>query len=343
MKKLWVNLILSSCAIASFLLIAELALRLSGYGVEYSERMEAYEKYDPETGWSLRADIDKLPTNNFGFRAPKNFPREKTPGVTRVALLGDSGIFGHKLPYESTFGAILEQNPNIETLNFGVSGYGTDQALIRYRRKASKFHSDYVCIGISLCNDVINNYYNQQYGYSKPMFQLVNGEPILTDHPVSYFWHNIDHTLRKTSRLYNTARAAYINSKTHAQIDRFSHNSNDKNYLEALHLTIALLYTFAEEVIRDKAIPIFLILPYKDIYRKNNLNHPFYKAIIKLAREKHIAIIDGVKLIGDISNPGEKAFVDRWHLNKVGSYIIADRLFQMITSPQEQRSRSGDN
>lgn len=66
----------------------------------------------------LRADEEEL-----GRAAP------------RVALLGDSCTFGHRVPEEETFAARLEQLlPGVDTVNLGVPGYSSLQVLRRLPR-----------------------------------------------------------------------------------------------------------------------------------------------------------------------------------------------------------------
>jgi len=70
----------------------------------------------------------RSPRTNISFAARR--PRH------RVALVGDSFTFGMEVPYEDTWGAQLERAlaGDVQVLNFGVDGYGVDQAYLRYRK-----------------------------------------------------------------------------------------------------------------------------------------------------------------------------------------------------------------
>ena len=93
--------------------------------------------------------------NAHGFR-DREFVLEKAPGTIRIAVLGDSIIWGHGLPLELTFAKQLERLLNtrfdrtFEVLNFGVSGYSTQQEVELYRIKASLFDPDLVIVGYCL-------------------------------------------------------------------------------------------------------------------------------------------------------------------------------------------------
>ncbi len=84
--------------------------------------------------------------------------RSAHPGVSythrapshRIALVGDSFTFGLEVPFEDTWGAHLERalGPQVQVLNFGVDGYGVDQAYLRYQRDVRPWRPDLVILGI---------------------------------------------------------------------------------------------------------------------------------------------------------------------------------------------------
>jgi len=55
----------------------------------------------------------------------------------RIALLGDSFAFSDEVGFDASLQRHLEQlTPNSQVLNFGVNGYGIDQALLRFRKES---------------------------------------------------------------------------------------------------------------------------------------------------------------------------------------------------------------
>ncbi len=91
--------------------------------------------------------------NSRGFRGPE---WDDTPaaGVTRIAMVGDSHIFGEGLLEEEIFSTRLgahlgERYPDrtFEVLNLGVSGYNTEQELQVVRRRALPADPDVVLVG----------------------------------------------------------------------------------------------------------------------------------------------------------------------------------------------------
>jgi hypothetical protein len=70
----------------------------------------------------------------------------------------------------------------VEVLNFGVSGYGTGQALLTLRHLAAAFEPDLVLLAVYTGNDVRNNLAELELDPLRPYFRLGrDGEPILDD------------------------------------------------------------------------------------------------------------------------------------------------------------------
>jgi len=70
-------------------------------------------------------------------------------GARRVALVGDSYTFGLEVPYERSWGHLVEAplGSDVQILNFGVDGYGVDQSYLRYHRDVRPWHPELVAFG----------------------------------------------------------------------------------------------------------------------------------------------------------------------------------------------------
>lgn len=117
----------------------------------------AVEIYDPLLGWAPRPNAvsrDGLyQYNSQTLRAPREYAAIPPTGTIRIALFGDSFIHGDEVPFEQSFGYQLERKLNadgyvVEVLNFGVPGYGTDQAFLRWRSRGKAFSPQIVIVGI---------------------------------------------------------------------------------------------------------------------------------------------------------------------------------------------------
>jgi hypothetical protein len=67
----------------------------------------------------------------------------------RIATVGDSFTFADEVSFEASWPNRLEQQlgSKIQVLNFGVTGYGIDQAYLRYLRDVRPWHPNLVVLG----------------------------------------------------------------------------------------------------------------------------------------------------------------------------------------------------
>ncbi len=101
--------------------------------------------------------------NREGTRGP-DVPYEKTTGVTRIAVVGDSMIAAVATDEDKTLVRRLEERLNqqaggrrYEVLNFGISGSSTGQELVLYRERVRKYHPDLVICAFCVVNDLGDN------------------------------------------------------------------------------------------------------------------------------------------------------------------------------------------
>ena len=69
----------------------------------------------------------------------------------RIALIGDSHAFSFEVPFEDSWGYHLQRllGDGTQVLNFGVDGYGIDQAYLRYQRDVRPWKPKVVVIGFA--------------------------------------------------------------------------------------------------------------------------------------------------------------------------------------------------
>ena len=125
--------------------------------VERADQATSVGRFDRELGWSYRpgsvsAD-GRESFNSLGARGRREYAPAPPDGVTRVVSVGDSFTFGEQISDSETYQALLERrHRSLEVLNFGVGGYGTDQALLRFRRVAPGLGGEVAVLGILLEN-----------------------------------------------------------------------------------------------------------------------------------------------------------------------------------------------
>lgn len=186
-------LAMAAVSVALAVGVFELGARLlvPAWTPAHAERL--FWRHDPDLGWShvrgVRArhhhrDFDvEVSINAHGLRDDPH-PVARVPGVRRALLLGDSFAFGYGVAHDEALGERIEaRHRELEVLSAGVSGYGTDQALLWYVRDLHAFRPDLVLL-LMHPNDVADNNDDGRYGYNKPRFVLEEGRLALRNVPV---------------------------------------------------------------------------------------------------------------------------------------------------------------
>ncbi len=128
----------------------------------------AAHSYDPELGWDLLAGEK----NSLGAGR-----RGDDPAGMHYTLkaFGDSFTFGSDVAHGETWPAQIEVKTGLACLNYGVPGYGPDQALLKYRRTAVKTEYSVLAVQEENIARVVNIYrafYMEDWGPPKPRFFL---------------------------------------------------------------------------------------------------------------------------------------------------------------------------
>jgi len=135
-----------------------------------------------------------LITNSVGMRSHREYPKEAPSGRRRVVFLGDSYTAGDGVSNNQRFTDRLEERfAQLDALNFGLSGAGTDQQLLIYEHLARHYAADAYVFCVCVEN-IARNLYTcfPSYDWSehhvvyrpKPYFELADGELVLHNQPV---------------------------------------------------------------------------------------------------------------------------------------------------------------
>ena len=126
-------------------------------------------EYDPDLGFRVRAyyPIDQgTITNKFGFN-DNDYPLQKTPGIYRILVVGDS--FGWAGGREGNYTAILERQlenhygyHRIDVINAGYLMTQTAEQLVMLKKYGLQYHPDLVILGFFVGNDFIDGNPNRK-------------------------------------------------------------------------------------------------------------------------------------------------------------------------------------
>jgi hypothetical protein len=156
--------------------------------------------YHPRWGWYHQPNADDvfvklgfeqpIHINSHGLRE-REIPYEKSPGVYRILMLGDSVVASFEVPPEAAFTRVAERilrerGYPVEIVNAGVRGYGTDQELLFLEDEGIRYKPDLV-LYLWIGNDPSDNstVHRPFRVFGKPYFDLdENGSLVLRGVPV---------------------------------------------------------------------------------------------------------------------------------------------------------------
>jgi len=177
------NLAVAAAAFAVLFAAAELTSR-AAYD---PENLVTIIRFDPNLGWSLKPetacrsvdyqlDLDYvIKINSLGMRE-REIARDKPRYKRRILMIGDSVTFGTGVDADWRFSNFMQRalGEDIEVINAGVPGWGTDQEWIHYEMFAHVLEPDIVVLTFTMANDVVNNGLDHLFLGSapKPRFTL---------------------------------------------------------------------------------------------------------------------------------------------------------------------------
>jgi hypothetical protein len=328
----------------------------------------SYGQYDPELGWSVRPSSQS--ENGLYFSNAAGI-RTATVGQTtsakpahetlRIAIFGDSFTHGDDVPFEFSWGAILENSLNqngikAEVLNLGGQGYGMDQAFLRWRKNGKPLKPHVVIFGFQPSNikrnmNIIRKFYSPDTGipFSKPRFILlpedkmrlinsptVNPEEILKifsdfDHwplrPYEFFFDADDY---EKSPWYASRLAAFIIS---GLTNGFSSRQKDYDFFseasESRQLTERIIEEFEQEVLQAQARFIIVHLPtkgpLKDLLHDDSLD---YQDLLEKLRGKYTFIDPAPGLLHQAQEDSYDALFSKEssHYSPLANRVIGERI-----------------
>jgi len=145
----------------------------------------------------------KVRINRQGVRAPTEFS-VKDIGTERILFIGDSFTMSYTVGLPDSWPKILERELNdagegytLETINAGVPGYSTHQALDFLRADLLLFEPDLVVLGFFVGNDI------QQNAFRKSSIRVEQGYLVSSVAPEGILNSKLRHWLARNLHLYH--------------------------------------------------------------------------------------------------------------------------------------------
>jgi len=326
------------------------------------------EVLDSALGWRYRPGFQKGgdEISAQGLRSDRLYASAPPAGIVRVAAFGDSYVYGTEVDNADAWPTLLERlAPGIEVMNYGVGGYGVDQAYLRYIDEGARLRPHVVVIGFAPVDlpRVVNRYRrfldDREIALTKPRFVVGStGALSLVPNPLpsrrdytrlianpelalamsdSDQWfepavyknplYDWSSTVRLLSALWVKVHRRYVGD------ERVLRGRLMNTRSPAFRIQMALFEEFASRVQRDGAIPIVAILPDHDAIVEAARGEPRpFSPMLDALRARgidYVDLTDGFLAAGDIGRAGSW-FMPGGHYSSSGNTVVARQLAKEI-------------
>ena len=336
---------------------------------------DTYVAHDPELGWTLSEDAVSerrgglvYRTNAQGLRADRDYSAEPPAETVRIAACGDSFTHGSDVAFRDTWAERLEQvDPRFEVLNFGVIGYGTDQAWLRCRRMVPDFHPHVVLLGIMSDNPLRNVntfrpflFPRSGLPFAKPRFELAGEELRLVPNPLprlddyrALLGDDADEVLRRVGRhdfFYRrdnarapldalpSMRLLHVTSRARRVPAMGADGAYDPAG-EPVRVTAAIAESFARETLAAGRLPVVVTFPERyDLRAARGGNPSRYSTVAAEIARRGVPVVDALDGFATDPEVPIRRLV-RGHYSARGNYVVAEHLAgwlaeRGLTSPE---------
>jgi len=303
--------------------------------------------------------------NEDGIRCDDILTEYPPSKKLRIVIFGDSYAHGDEVKFQNTIGNYLElllskNSIDAEVINFAVSGYGLDQALLRWESIKEKFQPDIVILGVQFENvkrhiNLLRPFYyhTTEIPYSKPRFVISGNKLQFIRNPItdvtktvnivenfdtwefSHFEGFYNEENYETNPFYLSKSISFTSSAISQIINEVDfYNSSSESY----QVTYKILERFSASVKSTNGIFIPLHLPVMndfDFITKNYLNL-FYNqkfiyddlfSTLKL-QCNFVEPYDELNKWGE-QNGFESLFMTR-HYSPIANKLIAGQIFEYL-------------
>lgn len=362
-------LVLSLVEVLSFLTIKFFQTKGVFYKASVSDSYEEdyLLKRDDLLGWPSPEKISN--GNNYdlcGSRIVPSFPAEARC-QSCISLYGDSFTWSSEVDNEHAWGNILSILVGCRVANYGVEGYGSDQAYLRFRQNVND-NSSIVFLN-HLSENILRNvnqfrdllYPGKGLGF-KPRF-ILSKEGILellplptfdvvrykdaVLHPGKYFKNeyfipdgpsgvtvaSFPYTIsviRSLQHFY--VKAKFRNEPWYLEFYKRDHPSR------ALEITSAILEAFHKDAVERGKVPVVTIIPtgFDLLFFREHGVWPYDSLIDELSRHGISAFNFGTGIMKHINNSDPCLLFDNCsaHYNEEGYKMLADVAYELLRERQ---------
>lgn len=286
----------------------------------------------------------------------------------RILFFGDSNTAADGVSNNDRYSDLLGKYFDAEVFNYAISGTGTDQQYLTWKKYAKEVQADLIIIG-SLVENIERNkvQFRETVDYftkkrtltSKPYYEIKDNNLKLNNSPVKKFDGNFDKIDKKNTQwliplkqkgLYQAVNYIrknnffkYLDERYESQLTILRsflvksfyqpYKDYEKPQSEGYKLSKKILESFIQEI-KEKSIPVILI-PIPTYHYYFDGTKPVYKNFFKLFNNpnENVFVMDPLKELRSVSSKDKQLLAlrnDKSHFSKNGHLVIANYLKKEI-------------
>lgn len=322
-------------------------------------------RFDDMLGWTVGSNRQGTGPHGETYYSSYEGLRAGGPDIAladqalhKIALLGDSYTFASDVSYEDSWGYRLERKlgPSIQVLNFGVPGYGVDQAYLRYERDVRAWHPDVVMLSV-ISHDVLRTtmvYY--QIGFpgalvpgAKPRLIIRDGrlvpvnlplpdpQTLLSSDVISQIpFVEFDRSYRISDWNWQPYQWSYLFRFAVSWTPSRMQSDIDADTLE---LNRVILQTFVRRVQEDGAIPVILFLPSFTDFRDVEKSHRNRDVLgLQVLDYTLLPFVNALACLDHLPS-WQQLFTTGWHYTAQGNELIAQCMHDVVRGQKSISTR----
>ncbi len=320
-----------------------------------------YLVHNAQLGWTVNRGSRSqglYQSNSLGIRSDREYALHPPAEKIRIAAFGDSFTHCDDVSNSETWEHDLEvKDPQLEVLNFGVGGYGIDQAFLRYRLEGKRFSPQIVLIGFMSENiyrsiNTFRPFYMSSSGIplGKPRFKIENNELILLPNPTAgkediqallngdqAFYKKLKagdgyeprrykkgaYDFLASVRLYKMVKTVFL---LQFRENIVLGNGEYDTQGEAYKVTFTILKEFYAEVIKNDSIPVIVLFPTEaDLNYYLRTGRTSSSPLIRELKEKGFRFIDLAPVLAAHKNEFKSFFAG--HYTGQGNRLVSEAVY----------------
>lgn len=323
--------------------------------------------YSASLGWITKPNTNaahgKYVINSKRIRAAREYSITPPADKVRIATFGDSYTFGMEVNNNDTFQEQLNMlDQNLEVLNFGIGGYGLDQAYLHYLDEGTEYSADIVLIGFMTENinrivNVYRPYYSERTGLPltkqrfileentlkliKNPYEKLSDYQALLEHPESelprlgkhdYYYHA--RYAKGPGDFLRTVRLVKMAVHDLFTVDIYDKQGIYNEHSEAYQLMLALFDSFHASVKKNGSQPVILIFPdFNDAVRFISNKPKKYQPLLDWLQAKkypYIDLMDAITLFSETNKTADFFTKTHGHYSPHGNKFVAQQLREFL-------------